>query len=262
MALTWRARLPARLFSPGQLCSKQDGAMPKCFDSWTVHPHGPIEKIADNLWRVAGPFPGAPFPRTMVVVRLSDGRLVIHNAIALDDGEMKELEGWGTPSFLIVPSGAHRMDAKVYKARYPSMQVVGPVGAKKKIEEVVKVDSTEPDFGDPNVSYELVAGTGDGEGVLIVRSAAGTTLVFNDVLMNMQKLAGFSGFMMGLFGFTSPKPQVSRPARMFVVKDKKALRAELEKRASTPDLVRVEMGHGNAITSEPAAALRAAAQGL
>jgi hypothetical protein len=124
------------------------------------------------------------------------------------------------------------------------------------------VDSTEPNFGDPSVAYELVAGTGDGEGVLIVRSAAGTTLVFNDVLMNMQKLAGFSGFMRGLFGFTSPKPQVSRHARMLVVKDKRALRAELEKRASTPNLVRVEMCHGNAITSDPAAALRDAAAGL
>lgn len=236
--------------------------MAKCFESWTVHPHGPIEKVADNLWRVAGPFPGAPFPRTMVVVRLSDGRLIIHNAIALGEGEMKQLEAWGTPSFLIVPSAAHRMDAKVFKARYPNIHVVGPAGAKQKIEEVVKVDSTEPDFGDPSVAYERVAGTGDGEGVLIVRSVAGTTLVFNDVLMNMQKLAGFSGFMMGLFGFTSTKPQVSRPARMFVVKDKKALRAELEKRAGTPNLVRVEVCHGNAITSEPAAALRGAAEGL
>jgi hypothetical protein len=236
--------------------------MAKPLDTWTVYPHGPVEKLADNLWRVAGPFPGAPFPRTMTVARLGDGRLVIHNAIALDDGEMQELEAWGTPAFLIVPSGAHRMDARIFKDRYPGMRVIGPPGGKKKIEEVVKVDATDGDLGDANVSYEVVAGTGDGEGVMVVRSAGGTTLVFNDVLMNMQKLPGFGGFVMGLFGFTAPKPQVSRPARMFVVKDKKALRSELEKRATTPNLVRIEVGHGNAITSEPAAALRAAAQGL
>jgi hypothetical protein len=97
---------------------------------------------------------------------------------------------------------------------------------------------------------------------MIVRSEGGTTLVFNDVLMNMQKLPGFSGFMMGLFGFTAPKPQVSRPARMFVVKDKKALSTELETRATTANLVRIEVGHGNAITSDPAEALSAAARGL
>jgi len=49
---------------------------------------------------------------------------------------------------------------------------------------------------------------------------------------------------------------------MFVVKDKKALRAELEKRATTPDLTRIEVGHGNAITSDPAGALRNAAATL
>jgi len=236
--------------------------MPKPFETWTVYPHGPIEKVSENLWRVAGPFPGAPFPRTMLVVRLADGRLVIHNGIALDDGEMKELEAWGTPAFLVVPSGAHRMDAKIFKKRYPEIRVVGPVGAKKKIEEVVKVDATEVDFGDANVRYELVAGTGEREGVLAVRSNGGTTLVFTDALMNMQRLSGFGGFVMGLIGFTGPKPKVSGPARLAIVKDKKALRADLEKRAATANLVRIEVGHGNAITSEPAAALRDAAAGL
>ncbi|MBV9948790.1 MAG: hypothetical protein JOZ69_18220, partial [Myxococcales bacterium] len=112
--------------------------MAKPFDKWTVCPHGPIEKAAENLWRVAGPFPGAPFPRTMTIMRLSDGRLIIHNAIALDDHEMKELEAWGTPSFLIVPSGAHRMDAKIFKDRYPDMRVIAPPGGRRKIEEIVK----------------------------------------------------------------------------------------------------------------------------
>jgi hypothetical protein len=139
---------------------------------------------------------------------------------------------------------------------------VGPPGAKSKIEEVVKVDGTDGDFGDPDVRYEVVAGTADCEGVLSVRSNGATTLVFNDVLMNMQKLPGFSGFMMGLIGFTGPKPKVSGPARLFVVKDKKALRADLEARASTPELARIEVAHGNAITSDPAGALRSAASGL
>jgi hypothetical protein len=236
--------------------------MPKPFETWTVCPHGAIEKISDKLWRVAALVPGAPFPRTMIVVKLSNGRLVIHNAIALGDAEMKELEAWGTPAFLIVPSGAHRIDAKIYKTRYPDMKVIGPRGAKTKIDEVVKVDTTEGEFGDPDVRYELVDGTGEAEGVLIVRANGGTTLVFNDVLMNMQKLPGFGGFMMGLFGFTGPKPKVSLPTRMVVVKDKKALRADLEKRATTPDLTRIEVGHGDAITANPAGVLKDAAATL
>src|SRR5215469_10008448 len=137
--------------------------MPKAFDQWTVHPHRPIEKVSDDLWRVDGPVPGAPIPRTMLLVRLADGRLVIHNAIALDDAEMAEIEAWGKPAFLVVPNGSHRLDAKIFKDRYPSLRVITAPGSKAKVEEVVKVDETSGDFGDGSVRYEVLEGTKERE---------------------------------------------------------------------------------------------------
>jgi hypothetical protein len=236
--------------------------MAKPFDVWTVCPHGPLEKPHPNLWRVSAPFPGAPFPRTMVVARLADGRLVIHNAIALDEGEMKELESWGTPAFLIVPNGGHRMDAKIFKARYPTLRVVAPPGAKEKIEPLVPMDATAADFGDPAVRYQVLEGTKGREGVLSVESPTGATLVFNDALMNMQSLPGFAGFMMSLLGFTGPAPKVAFPARMALVADKKALRGHLERLAATEGLRRIEVAHGAPVIERAGDALRAAAAGL
>jgi hypothetical protein len=236
--------------------------MPKPFETWTVCPHKAIEKVDDNLWRVEAPFPGAPFPRTMVLVRLANGDVIIHNAIALDDGEMKEVEAWGRPAALIVPNGSHRMDAKIFKDRYPALRVIAPAGAKPKAEEIVKVDATTHDFGDDNVRYEILDGTKEREGVLSVKGSRGTTLIFNDVLMNMKSLPGFGGFMMGLFGFTGPAPKVSFPARMALVADKNALRSHLARLASTKDLVRMEVGHGAPVTEQVAEALQAAAQAL
>jgi hypothetical protein len=236
--------------------------MAKALETWTVFPHGQIEKVAENMWRVQARFPGAPFDRAMVVVRLPDGRLVIHNAIALGDAEMKELESWGTPSFLVVPNAGHRMDARIFKARYPGIRAVGPPGSKDKIEQVVKLDATEVDFGDASIRYDILDGTAGREGVLTVRSKSGNALVFADAIMNLRSLPGFAGFMMGLVGFTGPAPKVSAPVRMILVKDKKALRADLEKRASTPELVRIEVGHGAPITNSPADVLRGAAAGL
>jgi hypothetical protein len=236
--------------------------MPKPFEKWTVHPHEPIEKIHENLWRVQAPFPGAPFPRVMVLARLDDGRVIIHNAIALDDASMKELEAWGKPAFLIVPNAGHRMDAKIFKDRYPELRVITPPGSKAKVEQVVKVDATTGDFGDEGARYEVLDGTKEREGVLFVRSGEGTTLVFNDAIMNMRSLPGFGGFMMGLFGFTGPAPKVSFPARMALVADKQALRAHLERLAETPGLERLEVGHGTPVTEGAIAALKAAATGL
>ena len=236
--------------------------MAKPFEQWTVYPHGPIEKVHGGLWRVQAPFPAAPFPRTMVLVRLGDGRIIIHSAIALDEPQMKEIEAWGTPSFLIVPNGGHRMDAKIFKARYPGLKVIAPPGAKDKVEEVLKVDSVGSAFDDEGVRYAILEGTKEREGVLSVRDPDGTTLVFNDVLMNMRSLPGFTGAMMGLFGFTGPALKVAFPARVALVADKRALSAQLDRLAAVDHLTRIEVAHGEPVVGRPAEALRAAARGL
>ncbi|HZH03491.1 MAG TPA: hypothetical protein VEY30_06880 [Myxococcaceae bacterium] len=70
--------------------------MAKAHETWTVLKHDPIEKLAENLWRVKGALPGMSLKRNMVVARLSSGGLVIHNGIALDEASMRELEAWGT----------------------------------------------------------------------------------------------------------------------------------------------------------------------
>jgi len=116
--------------------------------TWTALPHGPIEKLEDNLWRVEGTLPkNPPFKRVMTVVRLGDGRLVVHNAICL-------------------------------------------------------------------------------------------------AVMNVRPASGFMGFIMGLVGFTGDGPKVSGPAKFFIVKDKAALRANLERLAALPNLSRVVVSHG------------------
>jgi hypothetical protein len=236
--------------------------MAKPYDTWTVTEHGPIEKIAENIWRVEARLPGAPISRVMLVVKLASGKLLIYNAIALGDAQMKELEEWGAPAFMIVPNSGHRMDGRIWKTRYPDMKVIAPPGGKAKIDEVVAVDETECKLDDDAVSYPIIDGTAGKEGALIVKSKAGTTIAFCDAIMNMQKVPGFGGFMMGLAGFTGPKPKVTFPARMAIVKDKKAMRAALEKLAETPNLVRVEVQHGAPITDAPAEAIKGAAAGL
>src|SRR5882724_90295 len=93
---------------------------------WQALPHEPLQQLAENLRWVRAPIPGVSIKRTMTVARLSDGRLVIWSAIALDEPSMQELEAWGTPAFLIVPSALHRLDALAFKARYPALRVFGP----------------------------------------------------------------------------------------------------------------------------------------
>ena len=234
--------------------------MAKAHVSWKVLPHGPIQKLAPNLWWVQGSLPGMSLKRTMTVVRLSDGRLVIHNAIALDEPQMQELEAWGRPSFLIVPSGIHRLDAPAYKQRYPQLTVLAPRGAHKKVAEVLSVDGALDAFpADEDVRFEPLHGVADAEGAMLVRSDDGVSLVLNDAVFNMDRKRDPLGFMFTTLLGSAPGPRVSRLAKLALIKDKKALRADLERFAGMPELTRLIVAHEKVASGpEAAQALRSA----
>lgn len=231
--------------------------MPKPFEKWTVLPHKPIQKLEDNLWYVDGLL--GNIRRVMVVLRLADQRLIIWNGIALDEPEMKELEAWGTPAFLVVPNGLHRMDARIYKERYPSLTVIAPPGARQKIEQVVKVDRTDGDVGDASVKMSFPACAKEREAMLEVKHADGSvTLVLNNLVMNMRHQSGFGGFMFKLMGFTGDTPNVPLPTRIVLIKDKPGLKTLLGQLAATPSLKRVIVSHGEMIETNPGQGLRQA----
>jgi hypothetical protein len=235
--------------------------MAKATTEWTVLPHGPIEKLAENLWRVEGALPRMTLRRVMTLARMNDGRLVVHNAISLDEPSMMEIEAWGTPSFLIVPNGFHRLDAPAYRKRYPAIKVIAPRGSRTKVEEVISVDGTYEDFpADPSVRFEPLRGIKDVEGVMLVQSGDGMTVVLNDVVFNMDPKKDFLGwFITSLLG-SAPGPRISRLVKWVMVKDAAALRSDLERLAETPRLARVVVAHEKVATGAGAAqALKTAA---
>ena len=237
--------------------------MPKAYESWTVLPHRPIEKLSEALWRVEGDLPNMPLKRVMTIAKRVDGRLVIHNGIALDEASMSEIEGWGDVAFILVPGGHHRLDARTYHDRYPGAQVLAPKGARAKVAEVTEVHGSFDDFPpDDVVSLEPFDGTENAEGLMIVRDAAGTTLVLNDTVFNMPHLPGLQGFVLKHLTGSSGGPKVSRIGRLFVIKDRAAFKNHLERLAALPELRRVIVSHHETIERDPAAALRKVAASI
>ena len=226
--------------------------MPKPFSEWTVLPHGKLSRLDDNLLSVTGDLqmPVGKFPRRMTVVRLHDGRLVVYSAIALDEAEMRALEAFGEPSFLVVPNDIHRMDAKIWKDRYPQMRVVAPAGVKKQVEELVPVEDTAPNLGDPQVQFVTVPGTQEREAALVVRTWSGTTLVVNDLIWNLDDRPGFGGWLFHLLGFTGQEPRIPALVELRGIKDKQALREQLERWALIPGLNRIIVSHGKIVSRD------------
>lgn len=226
--------------------------MAKCFEIWTVLDHGPLEKLSENLWRVDGTMPGGKVKRVMTIARMKDGRLFIHNAIALEEPLMAEIEAFGTPASIVVPNGFHRQDAKIFKDRYPSAAVYTPRKAMKKVGQIVPVTGDyDAAPKDDDVRLAHLDGCNGSEGVLEVKSKDGVTVVFNDMVCNMPKLSGLPAFFLGPTG----QPSVPRFARWMFVKDKRAFLRQLESWAK-PDLARIICGHGPMLKDRPADVLK------
>jgi hypothetical protein len=238
--------------------------MTRTLEEWKVLPHGRLTQVTDSILTVVGEIgmPLMTLPRRMTLVRLRDGALVVFSAIALDEDEMRAIEDFGRPAFLIVPNDHHRMDARIWKDRYPAIRVIAPEGAREAVEEAVPVDATQGDFGDPDVRFVTVPGTGGRESALEVRGADGLTLVLNDIVGNIRDEHGLGGWLLRRMGFAGDTPHVPGPVKFAMVADKAALGARLRRWADLPELRRILVAHGATIDENPAAALRELATAL
>jgi hypothetical protein len=227
------------------------------FQTWTVLPHGPLTEVDESIWTVVGEIhmPLGEFPRRMTVVRLTDGRLIIYSAIALAEDEMAGLEALGTPAFLIVPCERHRLDAPAWKDRYPAIRVIAPPGAADKVSEVVTVDASSANFGDPKVQWVEVAGTGGHEAALEVTTPAGVTLIVNEIIGDIHGVHGIKGWLLRLMGFAGDEPHVPVGPKLQFAKSRADLAAQMRRWAELPGLQRIIVSHGDIIEDDPQAVL-------
>jgi hypothetical protein len=233
-------------------------------EHWKVLPHGPLKAVDDNVWTVTGTIhmPVGDFQRRMTVVRLRDGGLVVYSAIALDEDEMARLDTFGRMAWLVVPGDDHRLDAKIWLQRYPTTHVAAPAGARERALQVVPVESTSPDFGDPNVRWVTVPGTREHEAALVVRGTRGTTLVINDLIANLRHEHGFTGWMLRLMGFAGDEPSIPGVRRLAMIKDSNALADQLLAWSEIGDLHCILVSHGEPIVDDPRGELRRLSESL
>jgi hypothetical protein len=211
----------------------------------------PIAKLEENLWTVDGDIrlPGGVFVRKMALMRLGDGRIVIHSAIALEQSAMSEVERWGEPAFCIVPNQRHRLDAPAFRRLYPALTMICPAAVRAQVEKVVPVDGGY-EILPPEIEWRTLATRGD-EAAFLFRHGERSTIVFGDVLFNVAHFKGALGWMFRIIGSTGG-PRVTPLARMAVVADKRRLASQFRELASLRGLVRLVPGHGCNIENDGA----------
>jgi len=230
------------------------------FKEWTVLPHGKLTRLNERIIAVVGDLqmPLLHLPRRMTAVRLRSGELVIFSAIALREPEMAELEAFGRPAFLIVPSERHRLDAPSFVRRYANLIVVAPLGGTEKIGEVVHIDTGTPDFGDPTVRFVEIAA----DSALEVDCDDGLTIIVNDLIGDIHGESGIGGWLLRVMGFAGEVPHVPGPVKLMLGKHKREVAQQFRRWAERDDLRRIVVSHGDSIEVDPRGVLRTLAASL
>jgi hypothetical protein len=214
-----------------------------------------------NLWSAetsfVWPVRGIRIPVRMTVMRLGDGRLVLHSPIALDAGLGAELDALGPVGFIVVPymHGAH---AEAAARRYPAAALLAapaPPKGRGSLPFAGTLADEPPAAWAGEIDSRYVQGFRLDEVLLFQRSTR--TLVITDLCFNVHRadnaLAKLFFRADGMWRRFGP----SYAIRWLGVSDRAAFRRSLE-RVLAWDVERILPSHGEPIERGGRAALRAA----
>lgn len=232
-----------------------------------IYPHGQPIELAPGLWQVEGSLDIPGLPRNMTVLRLDDGTLLLHSAVAMDDAGLAALTALGKPAILVAPHPFHVMDAGFYVQRFPDLRVLANDDARVRLtERGVQVHGRpEDELPQLGVRVHRISGTRHEDDVLDLPvrradgSESGRAALFTDLIGNVPKRPGFNGFLLNLLG-SGGKPGIPRIVKFRQVVDKAATADFLMRMAALPDLRMVLVAHGAPILSGAREALELAAE--
>ncbi|MBA3393710.1 MAG: hypothetical protein H0T89_13765 [Deltaproteobacteria bacterium] len=233
--------------------------MPKKPRPWTVLPHGALEKLENNLWCVEGALPGFPgAKRRIAIVRRGDGSLLFYGALPVDDAMLAEIATFGTPRYLVVPHGWHRIDAHPFREKL-GLEVFCPAGARERVSQITRVDGTLDELPpDPSIRFEALDGSRISEQALFISSGPRVSYFACDVVQWYPQRPPLFHRMLGFSG----GPRVVPFYRFRCIADRAALCGSLERIAETPGLRRVVPSHGAIIDADAPMVMRRVASDL
>ena len=213
-----------------------------------------LAEFGPEIWTCAGPIVtaggGFHYPTRMVVIRLSDGRLVLWSPVALSDQLAGEIEGLGPVGYIVAPNALHDTFFAQWQAHYPEATALVAPGLRKR-----RPDLRAAEFGDAPIKswsgeIDYVAVTGNAITTEIVFfHHASRTAGFTDLLQQFPN-GWFKGWRSVAARFdlmTGDEPHVPRKFRIAFI-DRSLARRAIEHILAWPT-ERVLMAHGTPVQS-------------
>lgn len=213
--------------------------------------------VADNLWELRGEWRNK-LGRRMTVIRLRDGRLVIHNAFRLKGQDLDWLNSLGKTSFIVAPNTFHCSDAGWMNRQFPMAELFVP---QSKMQEFSSkgllpknVNSEFPAALAAELPCFPMCGTRMDEAAFL--HVPSKTLILCDLAFNMNDV--FSGFEKWIMRWNKVGGRFgpSRLTKLIFAKDTRALLASYQELLSK-DFDRVIVNHGEVLETQGQAKLQA-----
>jgi len=221
-------------------------------------PHAPLRQLAPNIWIAERrqSFYGLEVGTRMTVIRLADGRLLLHSPVALTPELRRELDAIGRVCFAVAPNRVHHLHAGEVAKVYPGAQLWLAPGLERKRPDLVFVAVLGDEAPAPwkgEVDQVFFRGRPYENEVTFFHRAS-RTLILCDLAFNFgPRAAAATRLLMrllrsyGRFGPSKLDP--------LLIRDRRAARESLE-RILAWDFDRVVVAHGDVLESGGHEALR------
>ena len=216
-----------------------------------------LREFAPNLWITEQPlrFFGIELGARMTVVRLAGSRLLLHSPISHSREVAQQVEGLGSPAFLLAPNRFHHLYVHDWQSAYPTCRLYVAPGVETKRPDLrvsgILGESPVPDWSDV-LDQTLVGGFPLANEVVFFHKPS-ATLIASDLVFNVDAaspaLTRLAFRLMGAYGRPS-----STVLERLLIRDRAAFRRSLARILSWP-IQRMVIAHGAVVEAGGHAAL-------
>jgi hypothetical protein len=217
-----------------------------------------MKQLAENLWVKDYPLAllGTDFGRTLTIIRLSSGRLVLHSMAPFSSTDLAEIRALGEPSWLLEAMSLHDTYARRGRDTFPGIPFLAPEGFNKVVNFATQPLLPAPAEWSREVQVFAVSGVPRLKEHLFLHIPT-RTLIVADLLFNFAPdEKGRDHFFHRYLAGIKRYPGLSRLFRL-CIRDRAAFRTSMTALLAA-DFNRIIVGHGRVVGRDGKSLLRRA----
>lgn len=209
-----------------------------------------MKQVDGNIWIKGYPLSifGTRHGRNVTVIRLNDGRLIIHSMAPFPAADIQGIHAIGEPAWLLESMLLHDTYAREGREIFPDIPFLGPPGFGSVVKFPVEPLYPAPEDWAGEIETLPIRGAPKLEEIAVLHVPS-RTLILADLIFNFPtEERGWDRFFHRHIAGFKRYPGMSRIFKMFVT-DKVAFRESIDTIAAK-DFDRVIVGHGNIIETD------------